>query len=635
LRAQARRQLPDYMVPASFVVLGELPLSPSGKVDRAALPAPEAASAESGRGYVEPRTPVEEVLCGIWGEVLGVERVGVGEDFFELGGHSLLATQVVSRIKAAFNVEIRLSTLFDARTVGELAQSVESGIREGQGLSEPEMKRVGREGELPLSFAQQRLWFFDQLEPGSSFYNIFRGVRLSGVLNVKALEQAYNEIIGRHEVLRTTFGQADSGLPIQRIAEPEPLKLVPEDMSTLPAEGREAEVLRSAREESRRAFDLSRGPLLRVRLLRLEPEEHVMLLTMHHIISDGWSMGLLVRELVILYRAFSGGAASSLAALPIQYADYAVCQREWLRDGVLDAHLSYWKNQLAGAPPLLELPADRPRPEIQSFEGARHQTTLSRELSEALEALGRREGSTLFITLMSAFKVLLHYLTGREDLVVGTDVANRNCVETENLIGFFINQLALRTNLSGDPSFRSLLGRVREVVWAAHAHQELPFDRLVEALNPERSLKYSPVFQVKLIFQNAQAVEVDQPEEGASALPELRLSGLSVEGVNAKFDLTLNAVRRADSIVYWIEYNTALFNASTAARFAGLFESLLGHVVERPELRLSELGQLLAGAEREQRARREQELKEARVKKFKGLTRKSADGVRQGSENTR
>ena len=568
----------------------------------------------------EARTPVEELLCGIWAEVLGVEGVGIHDNFFELGGHSLLATQVSSRVNSAFGVEIPVGSLFDALTVHELAQRVESEIRAGKGVVAPPIVAVGRDRELPLSFAQQRLWFLDQLEPGTSLYNIFRGVRLDGVLDMRALEAALNEIIGRHEALRTAFDAID-GRPRQLIAVARPVALKIEELSELPVDEREAEVLRLVHEESVRPFDLAQGPLLRVRLLRLSDEEHVMLITMHHIIGDGWSIALLVRELATLYRAFHLGTSPTLPQLPVQYADYAVWQRQWLQGAVLDKHVSFWKEQLAGAPPVLDLPTDHRRPEAQSVEGERHAAVLNEELSKLLESFSRREGVTLFMTLLAAFKILLHYLTKRDDIVIGTDVANRNHLETENVIGFFINQLVLRTNLSGDPTFHDLLKSVRKAAWAAYTHQELPFDRLVEALNPERSLKYSPLFQVKFIFQDTGRVG-DDKQSGQTELSELRLSGLPVEGINAKFDLTLNANRRPDALVYWIEYKTSLFNASTIARFAEQFEAILSHIVSRPASRLSEIEEALAESDRQRRARQEKELKEVRLNKFRGLTRK-------------
>jgi hypothetical protein len=544
----------------------------------------------------------------------------VEENFFELGGHSLLATQVVSRVNSAFGVEIPVGSLFDALTVYELAQIVESEIRTGRGVAAPPIVAVSRDRELPLSFAQQRLGFLDQLEPGTSLYNIFKGVRLDGVLDMRALEAALNETISRHESLRTTFDAID-GRPRQLIAAARPVALKIEELNEFADDEREAEVLRLVHEESVRPFDLTDGPLLRVRLLRLNDEEHVMLFTMHHIIGDAWSIALLVRELTTLYRSFHLGTSPALPSLPVQYADYAVWQREWLQNSALDKHVSFWKEQLANAPPVLDLPTDHQRPEIASLEGALHAAVLNDELARALETFSRGKGLTLFMTLLAAFKVLLHYQTKCDDIVIGTDVANRNRLETENVFGFFINQLVLRSNLSGDPSIHDLLKSVRETVWAAYAHQELPFDRLVEALNPKRSLKYSPLFQVKFIFQNSGRASDDE-QSLETELSGLKLGGLPVEGITSKFDLTLNANRRPDALVYWIEYKTSLFNASTIARFAEQFELILSQVVSRPDSKLSEIEETLADSDRQRRIRQEKNLKEARLNKFRGLTRK-------------
>jgi amino acid adenylation domain-containing protein len=589
LRAQARRQLPDYMVPASFVVLGELPLSPSGKVDRAALPAPEAASAESGRGYVEPRTPVEEVLCGIWGEVLGAGRVGVEEDFFELGGHSLLATQVISRVREAFKVEVALRELFKQPTVRGLAASIEAAMREGHGVNSPPVLPAGRENPLPLSFAQQRLWFVDQLMPDSPFYNIPAAIRLNGLLNIAAFKRSIEELVRRHETLRTTFSERD-GLPVQVISAHAPLDVPVTDLSHLPPDEREAEVRRLSDAEAASPFDLTRGPLLRVKLLRLTEDEHVLLLTMHHIVSDGWSMGVLVREMAVLYEAYVAGEGPALDELPIQYADFAVWQRQWLQGETLERQLSYWRKQLEGAPHVLDLPTDRPRPSVQTYEGATTGFAVDVEVMEKLKALSRREGATLFMTLLAAFNVLLSRHSGQKDIVIGTNIANRNRAETEGLIGFFINNLVLRTDLSGNPGFRELLGRVREVCLGAYIHQDIPFDKLVEELQPERTLSHNPLFQVMFVLQNA-------PRS------DLRAPGLSFSPVGStrkvsRFDLLLNVFETPEGLYGSMEYNTDLFNAATVERMLEQFRTLLGAVADNPEKEVESLSLMQEEASR-------------------------------------
>jgi amino acid adenylation domain-containing protein len=589
LRAHVRGQLPDYMVPASFVVLEELPLSPSGKVDRAALPAPEATSTESRRDYVGPRTPVEEVLCGVWGEVLGVEQVGVEEDFFELGGHSLLATQVISRVREGFKVEIALRELFKQPTVRGLAASIEAAMREGHEVNSPPVLPTGRENPLPLSFAQQRLWFVDQLMPDSPFYNIPAAIRLNGLLDIDAFKRSIEELVRRHETLRTTFSERD-GLPVQIISDPSSLALRVTDLSHLPHDEREAEARRLTDAEAAESFDLRRGPLLRVKLLRLSEDEHILLLTMHHIVSDGWSMGVLVREMAAIYEAYVAGKEPALEELPIQYADFAVWQRQWLQGEVLERQLSYWREHLTGAPPVLELPTDRPRPSVQTYAGATTGFAVEAEVLEKLKALSRREGATLFMTLLAAFNVLLSRYSGQKDVVVGTNIANRNRAETEGLIGFFINNLVLRTDLSGDPDFRELLGRVREVCLGAYIHQDIPFDKLVEELQPERTLRHNPLFQVMFVLQNAPRSDLRAP--GVSFSPFGATRKVS------RFDLLLNVFETPQGLYGSLEYNTDLFNASTVERMLEQFRTLLGAVADDPEKEVESLSLMREEASR-------------------------------------
>ncbi|MFL5537410.1 MAG: amino acid adenylation domain-containing protein, partial [Longimicrobiaceae bacterium] len=457
LREHLRRGLPEYMVPAAIVVLERLPLTPNGKLDRKALPAPEHA-ADAAR-YVAPRTPVEEVLAGIWAEVLRLERVGVEESFFELGGHSLLATRVVSRIREVFAIELPLRALFEGPTVAEMARAVEE-MRRAELPVLPPVVPVERTEALPLSFAQERLWFIDRLEPGSAAYNVPGAWRLGGALDEAALERSLGEIVRRHEALRTTFGEVD-GSPVQVIAPFGGFVVPVEDLSGLGEADREAALGRRAGEEALQPFDLAAGPLFRAALLRLGEEDHVLLLSMHHVVSDGWSMGVLFRELSALYAAYREGRESPLPELPVQYADYAVWQREQLEGEALDRQLAYWRERLAGAPELLELPTDRPRPPVLTYRGARVSTEFSLEVLERLRALGRQEGATLYMVLLGAFQVLLGKYAGSEDVVVGTPLAGRTRREVEELIGFFVNTLVLRTDLRVDPGFLEVLGRVR------------------------------------------------------------------------------------------------------------------------------------------------------------------------------
>jgi amino acid adenylation domain-containing protein len=584
LREHLRMSLPDYMVPGAFVALERLPLTPNGKLDIRALPAPEYASQDR---YVAPRTPVEEVLAGVWAEVLRLERVGVTESFFDLGGHSLLATRVVSRIREVFEVELPLRALFEGPTVAELAGRVEE-MRRAELPVLPPVVPVQRTASLPLSFAQERLWFIDRLEPGSAVYNIPMAWRLGGALDEAALERALGEIVRRHEALRTTFGVVD-GSPVQVIAPFGGFALPVEDLSALGEADREAAAGRRAAEEALRPFDLAAGPLFRAALLRLGAGDHVLLLSMHHVVGDGWSIGVLSREFTALYAAYRDGRESPLPELAVQYADYAVWQREQLVGEALDRQLAYWRERLSGAPELLELPADRPRPAVQTYRGASVPVELSPELLERLQALGRSEGATLYMTLLSAFQVLLGKYAGSEDVVVGSPIAGRTRREVEELIGFFVNALVLRTDLSGDPSFREVLGRVREATLGAYEHQEVPFEKLVAELQPERSLSHSPLFQVSFTLQNAGG--------GGGALPGLDVGGVDVAMEIAKFDLSLTLAATPQGLRGGLNYSTGLFERGTIDRMLGHLARVLEQVAADADVRLSRLA-LTGPAER-------------------------------------
>jgi amino acid adenylation domain-containing protein len=590
LRRFLKDKLPDHMVPAVFLLLDALPLLSNGKIDRQALPAPDRTRPELDKAFVAPRTPTEELLAEIWAQLLDLERVGVHDNFFDLGGHSLLATQLVSRMRETFQVEILLRRLFEVPTVAGLAESIEAARQAGQKLLTTPILPISRNGDLALSFAQQRLWFFNQLDPGNSAYNLPAAVRLRGPLNLPALEKSLSEIVKRHESLRTTFGKVE-GRPTQVIAPTLTIKLPVVDLRKLQASERETEVRRLVTAEAQRPFDLSQGPLLRGTVLRLGDEEHVGLLTMHHIVSDGWSTGILVREVATLYVAFCAGGSSPLPALPIQYADFAHWQRQWLKGEVLETQIAYWKEQLAGAPALIDLPTDRSRPAVQTFRGAHQSLVLPKHLQEGFKALSRQEGVTLFMTMLAAFKVLLYRYTSQDDLIVGTPIANRNRLETEGLIGFFVNTLVLRTDLSGNPSFRELLRRVREVCLGAYSHQDLPFDRLVEELNLTRDLSRNPLFQVMFALQNAPLRALE--------LPGLSLSPVEGDSETAHFDLTLQIVDTEQGLTAAFVYNTDLFEAATIARMLGNFQTLLEAIVADPEQRLSDFP-LLTEAERQQ-----------------------------------
>ena len=580
LRDYLKRTLPNYMAPQAFVTLEALPLTRNGKVDRRALPAPSANGYAPARELVKPRNPIEEMVAGVWIEVLGLEQISVTDNFFVLGGHSLKAVQVVSRLSDLLRVELPVRALFEEPTVECLASVLNQAVMSERGVTRPPIERVLRDGRLPLSFAQQRLWFLHRLEPNSAAYNISFSARFTGRLNVPALEQSANEIVRRHETLRATFPQAE-GEPTQVIVPHLALALPIVDLRDIPEAEREESIRRLAAEEARRTFDLEHGPLLRMSLLWLGEEECALSMSMHHIISDGWSLGVFVRELTAHYEAFSAATPSPLPPLTIQYADFAAWQRRRLKEDAVQPLLSYWKSRLNGAPAMLELPADRPRPPVRSQRGAALRFALRGELIAGLEALGRREGATLFMTLLSGYQLLLSRYSGQTDISVGAPVANRNRPEVEPLIGYFINTLVMRSDLSGDPTFRELLGRVREVALGAYAHEEVPFERLVSELHAERDLSRTPLFQVVMVLQNAPL--------GSLALGGTRLEPEEIDNGAAKFDMTAQLTETEDGVVGRWEYSADLFDAATIERMETHFRTLLESIVENPQRRISEL----------------------------------------------
>jgi amino acid adenylation domain-containing protein len=592
LRAGLRELLPDYMLPSSFVPLEALPLTPSGKIDRRALPAPSAARADLDAGAGQPRHPMEELLAGIWSDLLGA-NVAPRDSFFDIGGHSLLATRMISRVRAVLGVDLPMRAIFEHPTLAGFAAQVEQARQGDAGPELPPLVRVPRGGPLPASFSQQRLWFLARLEPDSFAYNLAWAMRLAGSLDVVSMARALTEIVCRHESLRTTFGE-EAGQPLQVIAEPAALPLPVVDLAGLPAAEREKEAHRLATAEARRPYDLALGPLVRAVLLRLGEQEHALLAGMHHVISDGWSMGIFVRELAACYRAFAAGEPAALPELAIQYADFAVWQRQWLSGAVLAEWLAWWTGQLGGAPQVVELPLDRPRPAVQSYHGRQADLAIDGDLKQRLETMARRLGATPFMILLAGFATLLSRYGDQSDVVVGTPIANRGRPELEDLIGFFANTLALRVDLSGDPGFGELVRRVREMALGAYAHQDVPFERLVDELRPERSLSHSPVFQVALILQNLPASRLD--------LPGMTMAPLEADTGRAQFDLSLFFYPRLDGgLLARLEYASDLFDAATIQRLLGYFRRLLaGAVAEGGErARLSELP-LMGAEEREQ-----------------------------------
>ena len=578
LRQFLSSKLPLYMVPQAFVFLESLPLTTNRKVDRRALPAPDKIGNRRDQ-YVAPRNGIEEMLVQIWTEILKIEQVGIYDNFFEIGGHSLLATQLVSRIRSLFKIELPLRSLFGAATVAELAHLIGQLQQQNLTLTVPPILPRTKDTELPLSFAQQRLWFLDQLQPNSALYNIPMVLHFRGNLNQKALEQSLREICDRHEVLRTNFVTID-GQPTQIIQTTrETISVV--DLQDLPIQEQAEKTQQLKQKQATQPFDLAKESLIRITLVVLSETEHFLLVCMHHIISDGWSIEVFIHELTSLYNAYTQNHPANLAPLPIQYADFALWQKQWLQGDVLQSQLNYWQNQLTAAPPLLSLPTDHPRPAVQSFVGTQQEFSLSPKLSQALTELSRQQGVTLFMTLLAAFDALLYRYTGSSDILVGTPIANRNRGEIEGLIGFFVNTLVMRTDLSDNPSFSQLLTRVREVTMDAYAHQDLPFEMLVEALQPERDLSHTPLFQVAFVLQNTPKSEI--------AMTGLTVTDLPPENTTAKFDLTLAMVSTDDGLKGVWEYNTDLFESSTIERLSGHFLNLLGGIAANPQARISQL----------------------------------------------
>ncbi|MHC5933218.1 non-ribosomal peptide synthetase [Nostoc sp.] len=614
LRSYLKQHLPEYMLPSAFVLMDALPLTTNGKVDRRALPAPDQTRPELQETFVAPSTPIQQMLAGIWAQILGLEKVGIHDDFFELGGHSLLATQVISQIRKVFQQELPLRCLFEQPTIARLAKGIEKATKAGNGLETANIERISRSQKLPLSFAQQRLWFLAQLEPNSPLYNIPAAIRLQGQLNLGALKQSFKEILRRHEALRTNF-QTIEGQPVAIISSVTSLPLPIFDISELPSNQQQAEVRKLADKEAQRLFDFNSDLLLRVRLLRLSEQEHIMLLTMHHIASDGWSIGVLVREVRALYQAFCSGQPSPLPELPIQYADFAVWQRQWLQGEVLKAQLAYWKQQLGSNLPVMQLPTTRSRTEVKTNRGATQSFLIPSNISQQLQALSRQQGVTLFMTLLAGFQILLQRYTSQDDIVVGTDVANRNQAEIESLIGFFVNLLVLRTDLSGNPTFEELLKRVRSITLGAYAHQDLPFDQLVKALQPERNLSNTPpLFQVLFVFQNAPMPPLE--------LPGLTLSLLEVENKIARFDLALFITETEQGILGKWQYNSDLFDATTITRMTENFQTLLNSIVSQPDARIGNL-EMLTDNERKQQTTQKIERKAFKREKFISLAPKA------------
>lgn len=634
IRDFAATRLAYFKLPQQIVVVDEIPKGRAGKLQRLELAAALGMAASDGQQQstqnnpVPPLSPAEQKMADIWACVLNIERPGIYDNFFALGGDSLTAAQVVARLRDECQVQLPMESLFMRPTVAGLvdlvARYMDGFVLNGQAMQELQspqrtaaiscaaaIHRQCSAGPFPLSFAQQGLWFLDRIDSGNAAYNMSASLRITGTLCELTLQRSLNEILRRHDTLRTTF-HLSGEQPVQIISPAEQTRLFVVDLTALSSAEREIELKRLSTEEAGCPFDLTCGPLFRASLVRLGADEHALLITMHHIISDGWSTGVLHRELTTLYRAFLAGHESPLPELPVQYVDFVVYQREMLRAEALKAQLVYWKKQLRNIPPSLNLPFERPRPAFKSYQGARLHVAISREVTEGLKALSNNEESTLFMTLLASLQLLLYRYTGQDDIPVGVPIANRTRLETEGLIGFFANTLVLRTELSGDPLFRELLGRVRRVALEAYAHQDLPFEKLVEELQPQRDPSHVPLFQVMFAFQNlpdrgmnprlgTYAKEEDECMTGAliELAAGLTARPFSVDSGTAKFDLTLYLSESEQGLTGAWQYNTDLFDAATIERIARHFQSLLEGIAANPELRLSEFP-LLSDSEQRQ-----------------------------------
>ncbi|XIG72348.1 non-ribosomal peptide synthetase (plasmid) [Streptomyces sp. SGAir0957] len=584
LRGHLQRDLPDYMVPAAFVPLDTIPLTPNGKTDRRALPAPASARPDLGAAYTAPRTETERTVAAVWAEVLGIDTVGADDDFFALGGHSLLATRVVSRLRRRLGVDVPVRALFGAPTPALLAAAVEE-LDEAGVARIPAVPRDG--GPLPLSFAQQRLWFLDQLEPGRAEYLLPFAFRVHGVVDVDALNNAFTALVERHEILRTRFATDAAGSAVQSIAPAAPVTVLVRDLrGVADAAAREDALAAVLAGDALRPVDLAAGPMLRAVLVRLADEEAVLAVTVHHIAFDGWSIGVLLRELSALYAvALGAGPGAAPAPLPVQYADYALWQRSWLTGEALERQLGYWRGRLAGLEPL-ELPTDHARPTERTGKGEVVRFSVPADVAARAGAVSAEGGASLFMTLLSVFQLLLARYSGQRDVAVGTPIAGRNRAETEELIGFFVNTLVLRTDLSGDPAFSELLARVKDTALGAYDHQDLPFERLVEELAPDRDLSRNPLFQTLFALQNT-------PGADAWSLPGLTAEPVESPVREAKFDLSMYLAETSDGTLDGaVVYAADLFTEATARRLADHFTILLDAATARPQSALSELEML-------------------------------------------
>ncbi|PFZ04211.1 non-ribosomal peptide synthetase, partial [Bacillus pseudomycoides] len=590
-REHVKAQLPNYMVPAHFIKMDTLPLTINGKFDTKALPKWDS-TVQASVERIGPRNETEKKLVTIWSSVLGIGQsaIGVHDSFFELGGHSLLATQVVSRLREVFEINLPLHELFQYSSIEGLSQRITTLLQENKGYDIPPLQPKERGERVPLSYAQQRLWFMDQLEPNSSLYNIPAAWRLRGKWGIEALEKGYNALIQRHEVLRTVI-QEINGEPIQVIEAYTPKALQVIDLRHLSQEEKELRLKVLTQSEIETPFHLSKGPLIRTQLIMMEEEELVLLCTMHHIISDGWSMGILLDEWFAMYQAFIEEKLVQLPPLALQYADFAQWQRDWLKDEVLAQQLEYWQKELSGEIPVLQLPFDSPRPAVQSYKGDTYQVTLPVALLDKIKAFSCQEGATLFMTLLAGYQGFLSRYTGQKDILVGSPIANRNYKEIEGLIGFFVNTLVYRANLTDDSTFKELVAQVKGKALKAQEYQDVPFEKVVEVLQPERSASHSPIFQTMFTLQTHSRKLPKILDHSLEPIPNY----MAV----AKFDLTVVMEATEEGLQVAFEYNTDLFNASTINRMAKHFETWLSEVMNSPQKSIASLKLMSKGEEKQ------------------------------------
>ncbi|MBD2137716.1 amino acid adenylation domain-containing protein [Anabaena sp. FACHB-1237] len=587
LKDSLKKQLPEFMIPSAFIILENLPLSPNGKVDRKALPAPDLDLSKS-KEFVPPQTPNQEIIADIFRTVLNLKSVGIYDSFFDLGGHSLLATQVISRLRKVFSVEISLKELFAYATISELSDRITSIKQLATSLqnSIKTIAPVSRNGNLTLSFAQERLWFLDQLEGASSTYNIPGILKITGNLQINILEKSLQEIVNRHEVLRTNF-QAINGQPAQVINSENTWQLKIEDWTNINL----AEIKKAIQKEIETPFNLATDNLLRVITAQINKDEFLLIVTMHHIISDGWSLGIFIQELSTLYQNYLQGKSSPLPNLTIQYADFATWQKQWLTGETLDQEIKYWQEQLTAAPSLLQLPTDKPRPSIMTFNGKSHNLKINPEITKKLENLSKKTGTTLFMTLLAIFATLLYRYSHQEDILIGSPIANRNRSEIEPLIGCFVNTLVLRTKFTENINFRELLNQVKETTLEAYDHQDVPFEQIVEAIKPERSLSHSPLFQVLFVLQNAPMEKLELPGVNIEILPS--------HTSTAKFDLTLSMMEQDQELSCTWDYNSDLFDEKTITTMSNHFQKLITEIIVNSEQKINQI-KILAEAEEKQ-----------------------------------